>query len=79
MPDRRDGSRAYQHKLARLPVGKIDRRETVVLDARIISTRCFSHEFRAGGAAMTERSTTCWHLLHGANVAVSISHRRAKP
>jgi hypothetical protein len=25
-----------QHKLARLPVGKIDRRETVVLDARII-------------------------------------------
>jgi hypothetical protein len=24
-----------QHKLARLPVGKIDRRETVVLDARI--------------------------------------------
>jgi hypothetical protein len=25
-----------QHKLARLPVGKIDRRETVVLNARII-------------------------------------------
>ena len=36
VPDRRDGSRADQHKLARLPVGKIDRRETVVLDARII-------------------------------------------
>ena len=28
---RRDGSRADQHKVARLPVGKIDRRETVVL------------------------------------------------
>ena len=27
VPDRRGGSRANQHKVARLPVGKIDRRE----------------------------------------------------
>lgn len=63
-----------QHKLARLPVGKIDRRET----------ECWMHEssergvsaanFAAGAGEMKKRSTTCWQPLHEANVAISVSH-----
>jgi hypothetical protein len=36
VPDRREEFAQSWHKQARLPVGKIDRRETAVLDARII-------------------------------------------
>jgi hypothetical protein len=40
------GTRAVdQHKVARLPVGNIDRRDTSCAGARIILNRCFGREF----------------------------------
>jgi hypothetical protein len=65
----------HQHMVARLPVGKIDRRETVVLSARIICPRCSDQEILTGSRGMKERSTTCWQLLYEANVGISVSHR----